>query len=166
MSTTSLTRSTMRGSRRTASAMLVSAPSGTSVISPGACAMTVSMMRSTACRGSSPTVGSGSSGPSRPVSPWISGAVITGRTSGRAQPAATGTPWIPATVATASAFRVTLSSVWLPATVVMPTSSTSGLPCASIRARASSCPGSQSIRILTGTWVLRWVRAARRLAHR
>lgn len=107
MSTTSFTRSTMRGSRRTASAMFVSAPSGTSVISPGACAMTVSMMRSTACRGSSATVGSGSSGPSSPDSPWISGAVITGRTSGRAQPAATGTPWIPATVATASAFRVT-----------------------------------------------------------
>jgi len=58
-----------------------------------------------------------------------------------------------------SAFVVVLSSVWLPATVVMPSSSTSGLASASSRAMASSCPGSQSMKIfvamrgLYGTWI-------------
>src|SRR5690625_1940413 len=47
-------------------------------------------------------------------------------------------------VATASALRVTFSSVWFPATVVTASSSISGLPCASKSAIASSWPGSQS----------------------
>jgi hypothetical protein len=53
-----------------------------------------------------------------------------------AQPAAIGT--MPASSATASALRVTFSSVWLPATVVMANSSMAGLPCASSMAMASS----------------------------
>ena len=48
MITRSRAHSTMRGSRRTARAMLVSGPTATSVISPGA-ARRVSMMKSTAC---------------------------------------------------------------------------------------------------------------------
>ena len=65
---------------------------------PGSCAMTVSMMRSTAWRGSSSMAGSGRAGPSMPVSPWMSGAVSMVRTSGRSQPAAKGTPVMPAIV--------------------------------------------------------------------
>jgi hypothetical protein len=57
---------------------------------------------------------------------------------------------MPATRATASAFRVTLSRVWLPTTVVTPTNSISGLPQASSMATASSCPGSQSRMIFVG----------------
>ena len=44
MNTTSRTRGTIRGSIRAASAMLVSGPVGTSVISPGSDAITVSMI--------------------------------------------------------------------------------------------------------------------------
>ena len=51
---------------------------------------------------------------------------------------------MPATVQTRRAFSVVRSSVWLPATVVMASSSTSGLAAASMIATASSCPGSQS----------------------
>jgi hypothetical protein len=144
ISTTSRTRSTILGSFRTAMAMLVNAPVGTRVIESGGCAITVSMIRSTACRGSSSLVGSRSRGPSMPLSPWMDGATSTGRTSGREQPAAIGTPVMPMTVATERAFRVTFSSVWLPATVVTATTSMSGLPWARSSATASSCPGSQS----------------------
>ena len=151
MSTTSATRSTIRGSLRAASATLVSGPVGTSVTVPGGCASTVSMIRSTACRGSSASSGSGSTGPSSPDSPWMSPATRASRSSGRAQPAANGTPEIPPTRATASALRVTFSRVWFPATVVTASSSTSGLPWASSSATASSCPGSQSRTILRGT---------------
>ena len=45
-------------------------------------------------------VGSRSRGPSMPLSPWMDPATSTGRTSGRGQPAAMGTPVIPMTVAT------------------------------------------------------------------
>src|SRR6185312_8155548 len=51
MSTTSATRSTIRGSLRTASATLVRGPVGTRATVPGSCSMTVSMIRSTPCRG-------------------------------------------------------------------------------------------------------------------
>src|SRR5699024_8854252 len=49
-----------------------------------------------------------------------------------------------AIVHTARALCVTLSMVWLPATVVMPSSSQRGSPAARRIARASSWPGSQS----------------------
>ena len=59
-------------------------------------------------------------------------------------PAATGTSRIPASVQMRSAFRVTLSSSPLPATVVIARRSSSGLAAASSSATASSWPGSQS----------------------
>ena len=68
------------------------------------------------------------------------------RAAGR-RPAATGTSPRPASSSTRSAFAVVFSSVWLPATVVTPSSSTSGLASASRSAIASSWPGSQSRRI-------------------
>ena len=113
--------------------------------------MTVSMMKSTACLGSSSMTGSGSTGPSSPLSPWIESATSTSRTRGRWAPRAKGTPVMPATRATDSALRVTFSIVWFPMTVVTPTSSMSGLPHARSRAMASSWPGSQSRMIFVGT---------------
>ena len=61
--------------------------------------------------------------------------------------------WVPQQSGTSSEFRglsvvsanVVWASVALPATVVTPTSSTSGLASASRMAIASSCPGSQSM---------------------
>lgn len=144
MRTTSFTRSTMRGSLRAARAMLVRPAVGTRVTVPGSCAMTVSMMRSTAWRGSRSMSDGGSSGPSMPLSPWMSGAVSMLRTRGRPQPAAKGTPVMPAMVPTARALRVTFSRVWFPTTVVTASRSMFGLPWASSSATASSCPGSQS----------------------
>ena len=61
--------------------------------------------------------GSGSTGPSSPDSPWMSPATPRVRSSGRAHPAANGTPAMPPTRATATALRVTFSRVWFPATV-------------------------------------------------
>ena len=55
--------------------------------------------------------------------------------------AATGTSPRPASSSTLSAFSVVFSSVWLPWTVVTPSSSTSGLASASSSAMASSCRG-------------------------
>ena len=136
---------------RTAMAMLVSAAVGTSVTVPGSSRSTVSMITSTAWRGSSVRVGKGSTGPSRPVLPWMVCAVDSSPTSGRGQPAAIGTSRTPPMVATTSALRVTFSNVELPITVVMASSSISGLPWASRRAMASSWPGSQSRMIFLGT---------------
>ena len=90
--------------------------------------------------------GGGRSGPSRPVSPCTSSADARrmDRAGGRRRrrPA-----WrrAPTTSSTRIAFAVTLSSVWFPATVVTADSSSSGLARASIRAIASSWPGSQSM---------------------
>ena len=83
--------------------MLVRAPVGTRVISPGSAAITVSMMNCAAGRGSSSIVGSGSVGPSSPDAPWMLSAVSICRTSGRAAPRANGTPVMPATRAMESA---------------------------------------------------------------
>ena len=58
--------------------------------------------------------------------------------------AATGTSARPTSSRTRIAFAVVLASVWLPATVVTPSSSSSGLASASRSAIASSWPGSQS----------------------
>jgi hypothetical protein len=58
--------------------------------------------------------------------------------SGCARPAAIGTEVIPATVQTRRALSVVLGSVWLPATVVMPSRSIAGLAAASRMAMASS----------------------------
>ena len=143
ISTTSRTRSAIRGSFRTAMAMFVSGPIGTRVISPGA-DITMSTITSTACSGTGRTDGSPHSWPSSPPLPWMSSAVKSGRTSGAAQPAATGTSWMPASVHTRKALSVVSARGWFPATVVIAASETSGVPCASRIAIASSWPGSQS----------------------
>ena len=91
--------------------------------------------------------GSGSSGPSRPVSPCTCAAVRSSRRSGASAPAATGMSVLPAISSVTSALRVVLSSVWFPATVVTPISSTSGEASARRIAIASSWPGSQSMTI-------------------
>jgi hypothetical protein len=101
-------------------------------------------MRSTACRGSAATLGAANVGPSRPVAPWIDRATRSGRVDGASEPAAIGMPRIPATEQTRRALSVVFSSVWLPATVVIATSSIAGEAAASRMAMASSWPGSQS----------------------
>ena len=126
--------------------MFVSGPVGTSVIGSSE-ARIVSAMKSTACRGSGSVVGAGSDGPSIPLSPWTYSATNGSRLIGLAAPAATGTSVRPVNSSSFSALTVVFSSVWLPWTVVTPTSSTSGLASASRRAIASSWPGSQSSRI-------------------
>ena len=113
----------------------------------------------------------GSVGPSIPLSPWTYSATNGSRTNGRAAPAATGTSVRPANSSSFSALTVVFSSVWLPWTVVTPTSSTSGLASASRSAIASSWPGSQSRRIFMPAVSRlprrRWAaRAARRAARR
>src|ERR671923_496421 len=123
------------------SATFVSGPIGTSV-TPSA----RRPRKSTACSSSGAFCGGGRSGPSSPVSPWTCLATNGSRSNGRFAPAATGTSSRPTNSSTRIAFAVVFSSVWLPATVVMPTSSTSGLASASRIAIASSWPGSQSIR--------------------
>src|SRR5574337_757922 len=54
---TDLTRSAMRGSMRIASAIFVNGPTATRLTVPGACAMTVSTMKSTPWRRSSSNAG-------------------------------------------------------------------------------------------------------------
>ena len=143
MITKSRTHSGSRGSRRTASAMLVSGPVATSVISPGAAAISA-MMKSIACPSRGPCGGAGRTAPPRPDSPCTCPASSAGRSSGAGHPAVTGTPGAPANDATASAFAVVFASPTLPATVVIPVNSIPGCPMANAIASASSMPGSQS----------------------
>ena len=86
----------------------------------------------------------GRSGPSSPDSPCTCAATSRLRTNGRSAPAYTGISVRPASSSTRRALAVVLSSVWLPETVVTPTSSISGEASASRSAIASSWPGSQS----------------------
>src|SRR5919108_542772 len=123
------------------SATFVSGPTGTSV-TPSACRP----RKSTACSSTGLPCAGGRSGPSRPLPRWPSFGTYGPRSGGRRAPAATGISVRPANSRIRIAFAVVFSSVWLPATVVMPTSSTSGLASASRIAIASSWPGSQSIR--------------------
>ena len=88
--------------------------------------------------------GGGSSAPPRPVSPWTCRASIGGRSSGAGLPGVTGTPSAPTNSLTRWALEVVRSRPTLPATVVMPRRSISGLPTAKAMASASSMPGSQS----------------------
>ena len=81
--------SVIRGSRRIAIATFERGPTGTIVMSPSP-AMTVSIIRSTACLGSISMSGGPKDGPSSPLVPCISPAVTCCRTMGRDIPAATG----------------------------------------------------------------------------
>ena len=136
-------RSRTSGCCLSKSAMFVSGAVGTST-TPGSIS---SASRSTAFDLTGSTEGTGSSGPSRPVSPCTCTAVRRSRRSGAPAPAATGMSLRPAISSVTSALRVVLSSVWFPATVVTPISSTSGEASASRIAIASSWPGSQSMTI-------------------
>ena len=126
--------------RSSASATFVSGPTGTSTVSGPTC----STRKSTAGCSIGSEARGGSSGPSRPLSPCTWAATWGSRTSGRSAPIATGTSSRPTSASTRNALSVVFSSVWLPCTVVTPTSSISGLASASRSAIASSCPGSQS----------------------
>src|SRR4051812_1137676 len=136
---------TTSGCRASSSAMFVSGPVGTTVIGADA-ARSRSARKSTAWVPTGAPTGAGRSGPSSPLSPCTDAATIGSRISGRLAPAATSMSPRPASSSTRRAFAVVLSSVWLPWTVVTPSTSTSGLASASSSAIASSCPGSQSMR--------------------
>ncbi len=123
--------------RSSSSATFVSGPVGTSVTGAGLAAI-VRTMKSTAPSPPGPLLAGGSAGPSRPLSPWTWEATVSSRTSGRSAPAATAMSLRPAKSSTRIAFAVVFASVWLPCTVVTPSSSTSGLASASSSAIASS----------------------------
>ena len=87
MATIRATRSQTSGARANAMAMLVIGPSAQSVTDPSGSARSVSTMKSAAWPLRAMSVGSGRSGPSRPVEPCTYSAVIGARTSGAAAPA-------------------------------------------------------------------------------
>jgi hypothetical protein len=119
------------------SAILVSGPVGISVTGAGAAA-SVARRNSRAPSGRGDETGSGRSAPSRPLTPWTSGAVSRRRTSGCDAPAATGTSARPSSASTRRAFSVVAASGALPPTVVIPRTSSSGRASASVIASASS----------------------------
>src|SRR3954469_21879547 len=131
------------GWRSSAVATFVSGPIAMSVTGSRAGAPTP-RFSAPAGRGSSGTSASGSAGPSSALSPWTWAAVSSARCSGRSAPAAIGASRMPARRHTRRAFSVPLSSVPLPATVVIARRSSAGLAAASSIATASSWPGSQS----------------------
>ena len=157
MPTIRATRATTSGALAKASATLVSGPSVASVTVPGGSRRSVSTMKSTAWASRAATAGSGRSGPSSPDLPCTASAVTELPDQRPAAPACTATSGRPASSTTFSAFFVVRGSGTLPATVVMPSTSISGLASASRIATASSCPGSVSM-------MMRWVtlRSARR----
>src|SRR5829696_6577385 len=138
------TRSFRSGCSRRKVAMLVSGPTGMRVTGSGE-AFKVSAIRATAPLSSASKLAAGiSSDPSRPLLPCMSSAVCNGRCRGSEAPAPTGTSVHPTRESTRKALRVVFSMVTLPATVVTARRSRSGWPQASIRATASSWPGSTS----------------------
>ena len=122
---------------RRSSATLVSGPVAISVTGTGDSAIS-RRISSTACTPAISATGTSRSGPSSPDTPWMSSATVSSPTSGRSQPAATGTAEAPARARIRCALRVVLSSVWLPATVVTPRRRSRRSPAASSRASASS----------------------------
>ena len=149
--TNSRTRPAMSGAFSSASAMFVSGPSVQSVTVPAGSRRSVSTMKSTACCSSSFIAGSCSSGPSRPVLPWTCSAVTSGRAIGLSAPAKTFTSGREQNSRMMRALVEVRDSGTLPATVVMPRISSSGLPSASMMAAASSWPGSVSMMIFRGS---------------
>ena len=150
--------------------MFVSGPVATSVALRGAHGSARRGSRRHAAAWAAATRG-GRSGPSRPDSPCTCAATSRcaheRRVGARVRP---GCPQRPASSSTRSALAVVLSSVWLPATVVTPSSSSSGQASASRIAIASSWPGSQSRMI--GVGLMHRVlpqprpRSAEKVAHR
>jgi hypothetical protein len=93
--------------------------SGISQTPSPSCLRTNSITASTACVFSATRVTGGSSGPPRPDSPWMCGALRGGAISGRSAPAKTGA-LIPKTSHEISAFGSVRESGALPCTTVMP----------------------------------------------
>ena len=147
MMTISAIRWCASGNCLTTSAIFVSGPVATKVIGSPACRST-SSINCNAVRCDCERLGSNANGPASPLSPCITAAVDSFRMSGPSRPAATGMSARPSRSRTLSALRVVCSKVTLPATVVTPRSSISGLAQASMIAMASSWPGSQSKTIL------------------
>ena len=137
-------RSTRSGWAEISIAMLVSGPTGMSVI-PRSESSSVRARKETAPSSCGCMTGSSNSGPSSPVDPCTYSAVTRLRSNGTSDPTATGTSVLPISSSTASALRVVFSTVVFPATVVTPRRSISGLAAANMRAMASSWPGSQSM---------------------
>lgn len=79
--------------------MFVSGPVAT-IVTGSPAASRVSLISSTAVRGSASTAGGGSSGPPSALSPWIPTAGDSSRTMGLSAPGAIGTPVMPASPAT------------------------------------------------------------------
>ncbi len=147
MSTSSLIFGTISGARWMAVPTLVWGPSVHTVTESSFASRSVSISQSTACSALGDRAGSGSSTPSMPVLPCTCSAVTSGRTMGRAQPAKTGTSSRPASSHIFRAFFVVRSRGTLPATVVMPSTSSSRDARANRMAMASSWPGSVSMMI-------------------
>src|SRR5882757_1073663 len=144
MITTSFTSGTIEGSFSIASAILVSGPIGTSVISWGL-ACTISMIRSGAQRGSFLHLLGGSSTFASPFCPCQNSAVINFWNSGCCAPAATRMSQRFASDTIRSAFSNPCAAVTFPGTTVNARTSNSGEFSASMIAIASSVPGSVSI---------------------
>src|SRR5579859_3838532 len=142
--TTSFTSGTIDGSFSMASAILVSGPIGTSVISCGL-ACTISMIRSGAHRGSFLHLLGGSSRFANPFCPCQNSAVINFWKRGCCAPAATRMSQRFASDTIRSAFSNPCAAVTFPGTTVSARTSNSGEFRASIIAMASSVPGSVSI---------------------
>src|SRR6266850_141299 len=123
--------------------MLVRGPTGTRVISCGA-AWTSSMIRSGPNRASTLHLLGGSSMLARPFLPCQNSAVMSFWKSGCCAPAAMGMSQRLASETMRSAFSRPCLAVVLPATTVMARTSNSGEWSASMRAMASSVPGSVS----------------------
>src|SRR5918993_36816 len=138
------TLSLRSGCSRKNAAMLVSGPTGMRLT--GSVELRrVSAIRATAplWSGSKPASGI-SSAPSSPLLPCMSSAVWSSRSRGSDAPTPTGTCVHPTNESTRRVLRVVFSMGTLPATVVTASRSRSGCPQASIRATASSWPGSTS----------------------
>src|SRR5919106_5696018 len=102
----------------------------------------------------------------RPSWPCTISAVRTSRRRGATAPGATGTSRRPMRSRTLKALAVPRSTSTFPWTTVMPATSSSGERSASMRAMASSMPGSVSMRTRTFGGTLPCPRLARRAASR
>src|SRR5579875_46659 len=140
---------TMCGALVTASARLVSGAVAT-IVSCGL-AMAMSMIRSGANRGSMGRGDGGRAVPPSPSGPWENGSAAWGRSRGCCAPQATGMSGALSRSRIFRAFWVHSSAGKLPVEQVTATTVAPGDLTASIRAIASSIPGSQSMRrFITG----------------
>ena len=133
------------GSLTNAIPIFVRGPTGQIVIDRSSASSSVSTSQSTACCGCNSILGSCQSGPSNPVSPCTSSAVTNFRTIGLSQPEKTFMSFLPASSHIRRAFTSVRCSGALPATHVIPITSSSGDARARSIAIASSWPGSVSI---------------------